>query len=262
MSNCGLNIGLWYKVSTPSRIKEVKILPSERLVENQDPKYRYFEVLTKDHEGHKSYAMNGTLEECQDFILRNFAVDIPVSEDADNLIRQLEDDVELLRRSENKNYKDISYRIEYMIEYMRHYVSLIRRDTEVKGSNPQDWFCPVKEISLCDLIYMKHFEIWDNCTLTGKWITLVDIDCDKAKIRVTEKEPEVALDFSKGVTRRGYTFGGTWVFDWLDFYNGKYEYEDMFLDIPEGYQLVGSLESFKIRLDDDFWKFGQTFSAD
>ena len=104
-------------------------------------------------------------------------------------------------------------------------------------------------ISFEEFIHKNHSEIWDNCTLAGKWITLLYIDCDKVKVRVTKKEPEIILDFSKGVTHRGYTYGGTRTFDWSDFYNGKYEYEDILLDIPAGFHIVGSLESFKIRLE-------------
>ena len=114
-----------------------------------------------------------------------------------------------------------------------------------------------------EFVRNRHYDLRDNCTLAGKWITLVDIDCDKVRVRVTEEEPKVVLDFSNGVTHRGYTYGGIWTFDWSDFYNGKYKYEDVFLDIPAGFQLVGSLESFKTRLDNDFWTpTMQTFSPD
>lgn len=253
MSNSGLNIGLWYKVSTPSRIKEVKILSSERLVENQDPKYRYFEVLTKDHEGHKSYAMNGTFEECQDFILRNFAVDIPVSEGADNLIRQLEDDIELLRRSENKNYKDVSYRIEYLIEYMRHYAGLIRRNTDESKFSMTDYMLREASkaqyhnyMSFEEFIYKNHAEIWDNCRYSGNWISWYKSlpDDDMVIIRVSDREPE----YVKGK------------FDWTDFKEGE-DYEDICLD-RKGVLFTDPFEATYVSVADSFWDFGQTFSAD
>lgn len=252
MSDSGLNIGLWYKVRTPSRVKEVKILPSERLVENQDPKYRYFEVLIKDNEGHKSYALNGTLEECQDFILRNYAVDIPGSESADNLIRQLEDDIELLRRSENKNYKDVSYRIEYLIEYMRPYAGLIRKDTDESKFSMLDYMLREASkaqyynyMSFEDFIHKRHYELWDNCTYSGNWLSWVnDID-NYAVVRVSDKEPKMY----KGQ------------FDWTGFEKIK-DYEDVCIDRRD-ILFTDPYHAVYVYVDDDFWSAEpQTFSPD
>lgn len=132
MGDYTFKVGFWYRVNSFSDLRKIKILPSERLTENQNPKLKYFEVLGKDKEDKVTIKLNGTLKECEDYIINNYVPIIPDDniEEIIDLIDQLVDDANFLSKSENKNDVDISYRIRYAADYLVQYLSSMNKETD------------------------------------------------------------------------------------------------------------------------------------
>lgn len=130
MADYTFKVGFWYRVNPYFDSRKIKIIPSERLTESQDPKLKYFEVLEQDKKDKVTSKLNGTLKECEDYIINNYAPIIPFdnAEEIIDLIDQLVDDANFLSKSENKNNVDVSYRIRYAADYLVKYLS-----TMIKG---------------------------------------------------------------------------------------------------------------------------------
>ena len=132
MTDYTFKVGFWYRVNSFSDLRKIKILPSERLTENQNSKLKYFEVLGKDKEDKVTIKLNGTLKECEDYIINNYVPIIPDDniEEITDLIDQLVDDANFLSKSENKYNADISYRVRYAADYLVQYLCSMNKETD------------------------------------------------------------------------------------------------------------------------------------
>ena len=123
-----IKVGYWYEVddSTQMDMHKVKIIPSDRWLENQDPKKDYFEVidlkttlfpLKKD----KVSVMNGTLEECNSYVEEHYEVkdEFKFLSDTIQTIRHtLLLDTAYLGISADKRCREIAYHIDDAIELL------------------------------------------------------------------------------------------------------------------------------------------------
>ena len=100
-------------------------------------------------------------------------------------------------------------------------------------------------MSFEDFIHKRHYDLWDNCTYSGNWLSWVnDID-NYVVIRVSNKEPKMY----KGQ------------FDWTGFKNIE-DYEDVCIDRGD-ILFTDPYHAVSVHVDDDFWSAEpQTFSPD
>ena len=128
-----IKVGRWYKVIEVKKgstfnntIEKIKIVPSYRFLESQDPKKDYYEILTIGEANDVVVSLlpkTCTLEDCikeieNTFILYN---DVPLNVDLDDLIEELEKDAEFLKKGSHKRHKEISLHIREAIENLKSY---------------------------------------------------------------------------------------------------------------------------------------------
>ena len=127
-----IKIGRWYEVTGikegsifNNTIKKIKIVPSYRFLESQDPKKDYYEILTSNDTNVIASLLLGscTLEDCMKEIENNFILydDVPLNTDLDDLIEELEKDARFLSRDAHKKYPEIALHIKEAITNLKSY---------------------------------------------------------------------------------------------------------------------------------------------
>lgn len=115
-------VGYWIKVgckpeSNLTNINFIKIIPSDRTYESQPTRYDYHEILARkiNKEDEISIMLpTGSLENCQDFIDKNFIVKgLPqcLSDLIDTVHKELEYDCLFLKKSQIKKDREIAIHI-------------------------------------------------------------------------------------------------------------------------------------------------------
>lgn len=127
-----IKIGRWYEVIEVKKgsifnntIKKIKIVPSYRYLESQDPKKDYYEILTVNDAGIIVSLLPGTciLEDCMKSIENNFILynDLPLNADLDDLIEELEKDAEFLSKDTHKKHLEIALHIKEAVANLKSY---------------------------------------------------------------------------------------------------------------------------------------------
>ena len=115
-------VGYWIKVeckpeSNLTNINFIKIIPSDRTYESQPIGDDYHEILARKINKEDEISImfpTGSLEDCQDFIDRNFVVKgLPqcLSDLIDTVHKELRSDCLFLKKSELKKNREISVHI-------------------------------------------------------------------------------------------------------------------------------------------------------
>lgn len=119
-----IRTGYWYDVeSANTDVVQIKLIPSERWLESQDPMKGYYEVLewrkypNTQREDIVS-VINGTKGECALYIEKNYKVkeDDFIKDRVIKLRDELINDTFFLRKSIDKKYKEIACHIDDVLE--------------------------------------------------------------------------------------------------------------------------------------------------
>ena len=118
--------GYWYDIEKTPKYPwavQIKLIPSERWLETQDPNNKYFEVLGRDNESREISLMNGSYpeNECRRFITDNFKVkdDYQIlTEEIYQLRQELVLDLNRLQKGIYKKDKEIAFHIQYALQML------------------------------------------------------------------------------------------------------------------------------------------------
>lgn len=115
-----IRIGYWYDVIDPNnKICQVKLIPSEPYLENQDSKINYFEVLERKNNNAIVSGIIGEIFECKDYIITHYTIKDNFSDLTDRLWsvkEELETDQLFLKKMAGKKFHEIVYHIQDALE--------------------------------------------------------------------------------------------------------------------------------------------------
>lgn len=125
--------GYWYDVEDDPRVSQIKLIPSERWLESQDPQIKYFEVLGRGPNLKERILNLGShsKEECLEFIKINFKIKTDyriLTNELSQLKEELQQDFIRLQKSTIKKDQEIALHIEYAINMLN-----ILKDYEDRG---------------------------------------------------------------------------------------------------------------------------------
>lgn len=124
-----IKTGYWYDIEPTNKgAVQIKLIPSERWLESQDPIKGYYEVLewrkypNTQREDIIS-VINGTKGECALYIEKNYKVkeDEFIENSVIKLRDELIDDTFFLRKSVDKKCKEIACHIDDALEWLKPY---------------------------------------------------------------------------------------------------------------------------------------------
>jgi len=115
-----IRIGYWYDVIDPdNKVCQVRLVPSEQYLENQNSKINYFEVLERKTNNSIVSGIIGEIFECKDYITNNYTIKDNFSDLTDRLWsvkEELEADQLFLEKAVSKKFHEIVYHIQDALE--------------------------------------------------------------------------------------------------------------------------------------------------
>ena len=120
------------------KLVKIKVVPSDRYLETQDPSKEYYRVLMISDDGYIVSGMtgSGTAEEVNDYIEKNFESAGPglfIEDKIQMVMESLEEDKEFLKKEVHKRSQEISIHLGDAIEFLKklyHYEMIGLPDME------------------------------------------------------------------------------------------------------------------------------------
>ena len=121
-----IKTGYWYDIEPTNKgAVQIKLIPSERWLESQDPKLGYYEILewrkypdTKRED--VVSVINGTKAECAEYLDKNYKVKEEefIKDRIYKLREELIEDIKFLSRGVDKKCKEIAYHIADTLDFI------------------------------------------------------------------------------------------------------------------------------------------------